>query len=208
MFSGIVQNTASVLEVENKSKGISLVVEADFDYCAWISIGDSISVNGCCLTVVENSSGKLKFDLSEETMNCTSFSGVKLGDVVNLEKSLKLEDSLDGHLVSGHVDSVSVLLDNKDIGDSRYMKFSCDKEYLKFIAVKGSITINGVSLTVNEVLENSFTIMLIPHTLVVTNLSSLTEGDKVNLEVDLIARYVARQLAMVKINENNLEVME
>ena len=151
-------------------------------------IGDSISVQGCCLTVVKKARGKLWFDVSKETLRVTA--GLDRPGEVNLEKSLALGDKLGGHLVTGHVDGVGRMVGKKG---SEYT-FTVPKGLARYIARKGSICIDGVSLTINRVTGNTFEVNLIPHTLKVTTLGRLARGDTVNLEVDLVARYVARLL--------------
>ena len=156
---------------------------------AGVRIGDSISVQGCCLTVVRKAKGKLWFDVSKETLRVTA--GLDRPGAVNLEMSLGLGDKLGGHLVTGHVDGVGRVVKVKG---SEY-SFEAPKKLARYIARKGSISIDGVSLTVNRVKGRSFEVNLIPHTLKVTTLGRLAKGDAVNLEVDLVARYVARLLA-------------
>jgi riboflavin synthase len=155
---------------------------------AGVRIGDSICVQGCCLTVVRKAEGKLWFDVSKETLRVTA--GLDRPGPVNLEASLGLGDKLGGHLVTGHVDGVGVVLKHS----KGFLQVKVPKALSRYIARKGSICIDGVSLTVNRVKGRSFEVNLIPHTLKVTTLGRLTKGDSVNLEVDLVARYVARLL--------------
>jgi len=155
---------------------------------AGVRIGDSISVQGCCLTVVRKSKGKLWFDVSKETLRVTA--GLDRPGPVNLETSLGLGDKLGGHLVTGHVDGVGVVQKHS----KGFLQVKVPKALSRYIARKGSICIDGVSLTVNRVKGRSFEVNLIPHTLKVTTLGRLKKGDSVNLEVDLVARYVARLL--------------
>lgn len=155
---------------------------------AGVTIGDSICVQGCCLTVVRKAKGKLWFDVSKETLRVTA--GLDRPGPVNLEKSLGLGDKLGGHLVTGHVDGAGVVLRHSN----GFLQIKAPKALARYIARKGSICIDGVSLTVNRVKGRSFEVNLIPHTLKVTTLGRLRKGDAVNLEVDLVARYVARLL--------------
>ena len=162
-----------------------------------VAIGDSIAVNGCCLTVVEKSPETFSADVSIETLSLTS--GLKLGAEVNLEKSLRFGDRLGGHLVSGHIDGVGIVTAIDDLGASWRLEIDAPKELARFVARKGSITVNGVSLTVNKVSDVAegnalFEINIIPHTHQVTTIRLLRKGMKVNLEIDLLARYVARML--------------
>ena len=154
-------------------------------------MGDSIAVNGVCLTVVKIDGNDFMVDVSRETLNCTT--GLeRQGAHVNLEKALRLSDRLGGHLVSGHVDGVGEVVAFNDIGESWRLVVRAPHPLAKYIAVKGSITINGVSLTVNQVAGNEFEVNLIPHTLEVTILGGCRAGTRVNLEVDIIARYLER----------------
>jgi riboflavin synthase len=163
-----------------------------------VQLGDSIAVNGVCLTVVKIDGSDFTVDVSRETLSCTT--GLELlGGHVNLEKALRLSDRLGGHLVSGHVDGVGQVIAFNDIGESWRLVVRAPQQLAKYIAVKGSITINGVSLTVNQVSGAEFEVNLIPHTLDVTMLNELKVGTKVNLEIDLIARYVERMLSADKI---------
>jgi len=158
-----------------------------------VQIGDSIAVNGVCLTVVALNGNEFTVDVSRETLDCTV--GLeRQGGHVNLEKALRLSDRLGGHLVSGHVDGVGEVVAFNDIGESWQLAVRAPQQLAKYIAVKGSITINGVSLTVNKVAGAEFEVNLIPHTLEVTTLDELHAGAKVNLEIDLIARYVERMM--------------
>lgn len=156
-----------------------------------VAIGDSIAVNGVCLTVTNLFDGNFSVDVSRETLNC-SHGLDQLGARVNLEKAMRLSDRLGGHLVSGHVDSTGEVVNFFSVGESYLLAVQAPKNLLKFIANKGSITVNGVSLTVNQIEDDIFHVNLIPHTLAVTTLNELKPGSKVNLETDMLARYVAR----------------
>jgi riboflavin synthase len=162
-----------------------------------VDIGDSIAVNGVCLTVIEIVGNDFIVDVSRETLDCTIGLEEK-GKHVNLEKALRLSDRLGGHLVSGHVDGVGEVVAFNDIGESWRLVVRAPQVLSKFIATKGSITINGVSLTVNRVAGHEFEVNLIPHTLDVTTLNELKTGVRVNLEIDLIARYVERMMQAEK----------
>ena len=195
MFSGIIADTGTIIRAEDRNGGLRISVETKVLGMDDVQLGDSIAVNGVCLTVIKKDSGSQAFtvDVSRETLNCTV--GLEeQGARVNLEKALRLADRLGGHLVSGHVDGVGEVLMLADLEESWTLTVCAPQELAKYIAVKGSITINGVSLTVNEVTGAVFSVNLIPHTLMMTTLKELHAGSKVNLEIDLIARYVERML--------------
>jgi riboflavin synthase len=194
MFTGIVQAVGLVERAEPKADGIRLTVAGGSLGLDDIAVGDSVAVNGCCLTVVANEGHALSFDLSAETLRCAA--PIENGGRVHLEKSLRLADRLGGHLVAGHVDGVGTVVEFRsiaeDTGGSRYLAIDAPAELARFIAPKGSIAVHGVSLTVNAVVGARFAVNLIPHTLDVTTFGDLLPGTKVNLEVDMVARYVAR----------------
>ena len=193
MFTGIVAAVGRVVTVSPLEKGKRLAIDAGKLGLDDVAVGDSIAVSGCCFTVVKKEGNHFLVDASAETLNCTT--GLDIAGPVNLEKALHLADRLGGHLVSGHVDGVGTVLRFDAIGESLELEVRAPDPLAKYIATKGSITVNGVSLTVNTVAGNAFTVNLIPHTLSVTTLKNLTPGAGVNLEVDLIARYVERMLA-------------
>lgn len=194
MFSGIIADIGIINRAEDRSGGLRLSVLTHALGMEDVQLGDSIAVNGVCLTVVEKDDNVFTVDVSRETLNCTV--GLEQQDArVNLEKALCLSDRLGGHLVSGHVDGVGEVLAFTNLGESWKLTVRAPQALAKYIAVKGSITINGVSLTINEVDDAVFSVNLIPHTLAVTTLNELQAGAKVNLEIDLIARYVERMLA-------------
>lgn len=192
MFTGIIEVVGSVQEVKPAAGGMRIAVGTGALDLGDVKIGDSIAVNGVCLTVVAVAAARLDFEVSKETLDCTI--GYAPGARVNLEKSLRLADRLGGHLVSGHVDGVGRVLRFDPVGDNRLLEVEAPRELEKYIARKGSIAVNGVSLTVNTIDSSVFEINLIPHTLQATNLSGLLAGTKVNLEVDMLARYAERIL--------------
>jgi len=192
VFTGIIEAVGRVIHLAPASKGFRVTIEARSLDLADVAVGDSIAVNGCCLTVVDLAKGSFAMDVSQETLDCTA--DLRQGTEVNLEKALRLSDRLGGHLVTGHVDGVGTVADFVAEGDSRRLTVAVPVALSRFIARKGSVTINGVSLTVNEVSASTFGVNLIPHTLAVTNLKELAPGVRVNIEVDLIARYVERLL--------------
>jgi riboflavin synthase len=193
MFTGIVSAIGSIVRTESRGKGLRLAIDAGPLDLRDVGLGDSIAINGVCLTVVAIAGREFEVDVSQETIDCT----VGLGErgSVNLEKSLRLADRLGGHLVAGHVDGVGEVVAFDPVGENRRLVVRAPRELARYIARKGSVTVQGVSLTVNRVEHSQFEINLIPHTLEVTTLQQLAPGARVNLEVDLIARYVERMLA-------------
>jgi riboflavin synthase len=197
MFSGIIADVGTIVSAQDREGGLRLSVSTEDLGMENVSLGDSIAVSGICLTVVKIENKTFTVDVSRETLDCTV--GLdKQGKLVNLEKALRLADRLGGHLVSGHVDGVGEVVAFNDIGESWRLIVRAPKTLAKYIAVKGSITIDGVSLTVNHVAGAEFEVNLIPHTLAVTTLNQLSTGAKVNLEIDLIARYVERMMQAEK----------
>ncbi len=192
MFTGIIEAIGGVNEVKLTTGGMRIAIAADTLDLSDLKIGDSVAVNGVCLTVVALAAARLDFDVSRETLVHTT--GFAAGARVNLEKSLRLADRLGGHLVSGHVDNTGLVVRFDLVGDNRQLTVKAPPELVKYVACKGSIAINGVSLTVNTVDRNTFEVNLIPHTLQATNLDGLILGAKVNLEIDMLARYVERML--------------
>jgi riboflavin synthase len=193
MFTGIVEAMGRVVACEAMGDALRIGIDAAALDRSDIRIGDSIAVSGCCLTVVRQAASRLDFDVSAETLRCTK--GFALGDAVNLEKALRLADRLGGHLMSGHVDGMGTVVDCAEIeggGGSRRLEIDAPATLARYIATKGSIGVDGVSLTTNAVAQTRFTVNLIPHTLAVTTLGTLTACARVNLEIDLIARYVER----------------
>jgi len=192
MFTGIVAATGKITHIAPLEKGVRLTVDAGALDLSDVVIGDSISHSGVCLTVVELTGKSFMVDVSRETLSCTV--GLDAAGEVNLEKAMQLTDRLGGHLVSGHVDGVGEVVRFEPIGESHELVIRAPAELAKYIARKGSITVNGVSLTTNSVNGAEFSINLIPHTVAVTTLKHLKVGSGVNLEVDLLARYVERIL--------------
>jgi len=194
MFTGIITATGKITHVEPLEEGLRLTVAAPRLGLANVAIGDSIAHGGVCLTVIAKKKASYQIDVSRETLNCTV--GLdQVGGEVNLEKAMRLSDFIGGHLVSGHVDGVGEVLRFAPIGESHELVIKAPKNLAKYIARKGSVTVDGVSLTTNRVKGRKFSINLIPHTVEVTTLKHLKAGSGVNLEVDLIARYVERMLS-------------
>ena len=194
MFSGIVAAVGRITKVESRPGGARIAVSASRLGLDDVAIGDSIAVNGVCLTVVAKSPASFEADVSAETFSCTV--GLDASGEVNLEKALRLADRLGGHLVAGHVDGVGEVVRIRAAGESTLMTLRTPEALSRYIARKGSVAVQGVSLTVNDVRDAEFDVNLIPHTISATTLRNLKAGSRVNLEVDLVARYVERMLGM------------
>jgi len=192
VFTGIVTAVGSIARLAPTAGGVRATVDAPALGLEDVAIGDSIAVNGVCLTVVARDASRFEVELSRETLRCTA--GFEAASEVNLEKALRLSDRLDGHLVSGHVDGVGEVTRVETFGDNRAVAVRAPSELARYIARKGSVTVDGVSLTVNAVNGAEFEVNLIPHTLSATNFARLRPGARVNLEVDLLARYLERLL--------------
>jgi len=194
MFAGIIQAQGNIKEIRSSNNGVVFVFNSNSLDLLDVSIGDSISVNGVCLTVTQLDDNSFSTDVSQETLNCTTFSQLKKGQNINLEKSLRLDQGIDGHLVSGHVDGVGKVDSITIEGESTRMKIKVDDNLVKYIAKKSSICINGVSMTVNEIDGNVFSVNIIPHTFSVTTLDELKVNSQVNIEIDIIARHIEQLL--------------
>lgn len=192
MFSGIIAAVGRIVDLSPLEKGVRLTVDAGRLGLDDVSLGDSIAVNGVCLTVVAHEGDRFQVDVSRESLDCTA--GLDAAGEVNLEKALRLADRLGGHLVSGHVDGVGEVISFEPVGESHELVIRAPAGLAKYLARKGSVTVDGVSLTLNRVTGAQFSINLIPHTVAATTLKRLKAGSRVNLEVDLIARYVERML--------------
>lgn len=193
MFTGIVEAVGEIKRVTPLEKGVRLDIACGGLDLSDVRVGDSIAVSGVCLTVVGFGAGTFAVDVSGETLNCTQ--GLeRAGGRVNLEKALRLSDWLGGHLVSGHVDGIGEVAKFEPAGESMLLRIQAPKDLAKYVACKGSVTVNGVSLTVNRVEGEMFDINLIPHTLAMTTLKELKPGARLNLEVDLLARYLERMM--------------
>lgn len=193
MFTGLVEQLVEVVKVEEIDPGrrLTLDVGAMASEC---QIGDSVALNGCCLTVVEIEANRLAFEAGPETLDRTNLGELNSGSAVNVERALQLGDRLGGHMVTGHIDATGTLVERTEDGEWSTCWFQVPHELTRQMASKGSITIDGVSLTLVDVRDDRFSVMLIPHTLQITSLGRLKVGARVNLETDVLAKYVQRQL--------------
>lgn len=190
MFTGIITHIGTVRRIE-KSGDTRMTVSADFDMDS-VALGASIACSGCCLTVVDKGEGWFAADVSSETLSKTNLGGWKEGARINLERALKVGDELGGHIVSGHVDGLAEIVSIVPEGDSRRVTLKPDPGLAAYVASKGSVALDGISLTVNEVSLDTFGVNIIDHTWKETTLSDRKPGDQLNMEVDMLARYVAR----------------
>jgi riboflavin synthase len=194
MFTGIVQDVGRIVTLERRGGDVRLRIAVDRLSLAATRAGDSIAVSGVCLTALEIDAQGFSADVSNETLSLTTLGTLEVGSRVNLEPALKAGDALGGHLVSGHVDGLGEVLEVREDARSVRMRFGCPPALAKYFARKGSVAIDGVSLTINDVGPTEFSVNLIPHTQEVTTLGEFTPGRRVNLEVDQVARYVERLL--------------
>ena len=190
MFTGIVTAKGTITDVTDKGDRL-LTVACDWD-CDSIAIGASIAHSGICLTVISRDANSFVVAASAETMAVTTLGEWQVGDVINLEQALKMGDELGGHIVSGHVDGLAEVKSITTVGDSHVVWFIAPSDLARFVAPKGSVTLNGVSLTVNDVTDTEFSVNIIDHTWQVTTLGEISVGSKLNMEIDMLARYVAR----------------
>jgi len=192
MFTGIIQDVGAISRIQRESGQAHLIFNTALDMANW-QLGDSVACNGCCLTITAfPSANSFAATLSPETLRLTIFANASLNDAVNLEPALRLGDALGGHMVSGHVDGIGTVQSVRLHGEHQELVFEIADALARYVVVKGSVTINGVSLTVNRVGRNDFTVNLIPHTLFHTNLGALKAGANVNIETDMYGRYVER----------------
>jgi riboflavin synthase len=191
VFTGIVRERGRVASVEGDGKGIRIRLDAPLTAEA-VAIGDSVALSGCCLTVVEAANGTLAFDAVPETLSRSSLDGLEAGAELNVEPALRAGDPLGGHYVQGHVDGVGSVRSVEPEGEGRRIWFDAPAEVLRYCVEKGSVAVDGVSLTIAGLDESGFAVALIPHTLAATTLGTLATGDRVNLEADVLAKYVER----------------
>ncbi len=202
MFTGIVQGKGRVIAVQVVGGGMVFTFDADFELSD-PEEGESIAVNGACLTARNINGNRFMVDVSPESLSRTTLGNLKVGVLVNLERALRLSDRLGGHLVSGHVDSMSKVQERRPVGDFTLFSFSLPPFLAKYVIEKGSITIDGVSLTVNSCATDRFSVSIIPHTLEVTTLGGLKTGSSVNIEVDIIGKYVEKLLTEKSVQDRS-----
>jgi riboflavin synthase len=194
MFTGLIETVGELVSIERRGASGSLTVKTLLPM-EEIPIGASIAVNGACLTVVRKGGGTVTFDISPETIDRTGFKTLKAGAPLNMERAMRLSDRLDGHLVSGHVDCVATVIERRELAGNIVFSFRFPAAFAKYIAAKGSVAIDGISLTVNTVGADTFSVNIIPHTAAQTTLMGKRVGDEVNIETDLLCRYLERLLA-------------
>lgn len=193
MFTGLIEDLGTLVELRRNSEAAAITIATSLPM-AELRIGDSVAVNGVCLTVTAFGSARFTADVSPETLEKSNLAQLQRGAHVNLERALRLGDRLGGHLVTGHVDGQATILERTRRGNSWYLVFQCDAALSRLLVAKGSVAIDGISLTVNEAGDDRFSVMIIPHTLEQTTLAGCKVGDRVNIETDLVGKYVARLL--------------
>ncbi len=198
MFTGIVEAQASVVRIDAVGDLVEVEVEVRDDLAREVKVGDSIALNGCCLTVTALSGARVTFQAVPETLQRTSLGERKAGDRVNVERSLRADARLDGHIVQGHVDGTGSVQELQKLGDDVRLRIRCAPEIARLLVPKGSVAVDGVSLTVIDPDTDSFSVTLIPHTLRMTTLGERRAGDAVNLELDVLGKYVYRYLEQLR----------
>jgi riboflavin synthase len=193
MFTGIVEDTAKVSRIEHRGQEKSLILELP-PHLTEVQLGDSININGVCLTVVQKNEQRIELDLSSETLQKTALRELREGDQVNLERALRLTDRLGGHIVTGHVDGIGEIVEKREEGDFLQLKIRVPESVSRYVVQKGSIAIDGISLTVNEYQEGEIRMTLIPYTIQKTTLRQKRVGDRVNIEGDILGKYVEKFL--------------
>jgi riboflavin synthase len=193
LFTGLILEMGEILSFKKRSGGAILSLKAN-EVASTAKKGDSISVNGVCLTVVNKNNNTLSFDLSEETLRSTNLGSIKTGDIVNLEPSLSPDSKIGGHFVTGHVDAAGRIRSKVNIGDMMKVEIEAPANIINFLVEKGSVAVDGISLTVVDILKDMFTVVIIPHTAKLTTIGFKCPGDTVNIEVDILGKYVARFL--------------
>ena len=199
MFTGIIEGFGNIAAIRSSGQGNRLTVEAEFSLDQ-TKIGDSISVNGACLTAVKIEGRRFEIDASPETLKSTTFGKAKVGERVNLERAMRFSDRIDGHLVSGHIDGMGVIKQRETLGNAIIVRIDIDESLTRYLIAKGSVAVDGVSLTINSCDAKGFSISIIPHTAQLTTIGFKDQGDCVNVETDMIGKYVERFLSGVRQN--------
>jgi riboflavin synthase len=204
MFTGIIEGLGTIREIRSEGQGKRMAVDADF-FLEQTRIGDSICVSGSCLTVVMIDAKRFTVDVSPETLTRTTFGNAKIGDRVNLERALRLSDRIDGHLVSGHIDGIGTITLKQNIGNAVIVSFKVSESISHYMIQKGSVAVDGISLTINNCGHDSFDVSIIPHTAKLTTIGFKKTGDLVNIETDMIGKYVERFVGGKRHDENKKE---
>ena len=191
MFTGIIEGLGTIAGIRSSGQGKRLTVEADFSLYQ-TKIGDSISVSGACLTAVKIDGKRFEVDVSPETLQITTFGQAKVGERLNIERALRLSDRIDGHLVSGHIDGVGIVKKRESLSNAIIVTIGVDKSLTQYMIAKGSVAMDGISLTINTRESGSFSVSVIPHTAQLTTIGFKNKGDRVNIETDMIGKYVER----------------
>ena len=191
MFTGIIEEIGVIKSITTNSMGLDIVVEADL-ILNDLKLGDSVAINGCCQTVTAISDKNFTVQAVYETVKLTNFKNLSVSDKVNLERAATLNTRLGGHLVAGHIDGIGQITSIKNVGNSTVFEIRAQKDIMKYLIYKGSVSVNGVSLTISDVAQNSFCVSVIPHTLKNTTFNNLKISDEVNLEPDMVAKYIEK----------------
>ena len=203
MFTGLVEQTAEVIGMQKTVGGARLIIAAPEEF-AELTLGESIAVNGCCLTLARHRDGAMTFDLLDETLIRTNLGALPQGGLVNLERALPVNGRLGGHFVQGHIDCVSEITALEESGTDHRLEIALPREFSQYVIFKGSIAIDGISLTIARLEKDRFSVFLIPHTMERTNLHQRRAGEQVNLEFDLLAKYLERLVAVRESAEQKL----
>jgi riboflavin synthase len=203
VFTGLILGMGEIISVTKRIGGALLSLKSN-EIAGAATIGDSISVNGVCLTVVNKNRSELSFDLSDETLRSTNLGNLRMGDFINLEPSLRPDSKIGGHFVTGHVDAVGKIRSKTNIGEMLKFEIEAPTTVIDFLVNKGSVAVDGISLTVVNVFKESFTLVIIPHTAKLTTLGFKDSGDTVNIEVDILGKYVARFLGREEDKDSRL----
>lgn len=202
MFTGIIEGFGNIAAIRSTGQGKRVAIDADFSLDQ-VKLGDSISVSGACLTAVKIENRRFEVDVSPETLNTTTFDKAKIGDRVNLERALRFSDRIDGHLVSGHIDDTGIIKQRETLGNAIIVTVEVAESLARYMIAKGSVAVDGISLTINRCDATSFSVSVIPHTAKLTTIGSKIMGDRVNIETDMIGKYVERFVSGVSPSGNN-----